>query len=59
MRDIAELRGIGITDIEKEIEKRRLFLEYLADNNIRSIDEVGNYINNYYRDPAEILDKIL
>jgi flagellar protein FlaI len=59
LRDIAELRGIGITDIEEEIEKRRLFLEYLADYNLRFIDEVGNYINNYYRDPDDILDKIL
>jgi flagellar protein FlaI len=59
LRDIAELRGIGITEIEEEIEKRRLLLEYLADNNIRSIDEVGHYINNYYRDPDEILEKIL
>jgi flagellar protein FlaI len=59
LRDIAELRGIGITEIEEEIEKRRLLLEYLADNNIRSIEEVGNYINNYYRDPDEILEKIL
>lgn len=59
LRDIAELRGIGITEIEEEIEKRRLLLEYLADNNIRSIDEVEHYINNYYRDPDEILEKIL
>jgi flagellar protein FlaI len=59
LRDIAELRGIGITEIEEEIEKRRLLLEYLADNNIRSIDEVGHYINSYYRDPDEVLEKIL
>jgi flagellar protein FlaI len=59
LRDIAELRGIGITEIEEEIEKRRLLLEYLADNNIRSIEEVGNYINNYYRDPDEVLELIL
>ena len=29
LRDIAELRGIGITEIEEEIEKRRLVLEYM------------------------------
>jgi flagellar protein FlaI len=59
LREIADLRGIGMTEIEEEIEKRRLLLEYLADNNIRSIDEVGTYIHNYYRDPDEILDQIL
>jgi len=59
LRDIAELRGIGITEIEEEIEKRRLVLEYLADNNIRSIHEVGRCINSYYRDPDEMMDRIL
>jgi archaeal flagellar protein FlaI len=59
LRDIAEMRGIGITELEEEIEKRRLVLEYLADNNIRSIDEVGRCVNNYYRDPDEVLEMIL
>lgn len=59
LREIAELRGIGIIEIEEEIEKRRLLLEYLADNNIRSITDVGTYIHNYYRDPDEVLEKIL
>lgn len=59
LRDISELRGIGITEIEEEIEKRRLILEYMADNNIRSIGEVGESINNYYRDPEGMLDQIL
>ncbi|UTB33532.1 MAG: CpaF family protein [Methanobacterium sp. ERen5] len=59
LREIADLRGIGITEIEEEIEKRRLLLEYLADNNIRSIEDVGTFINNYYKDPDEILEQIL
>jgi archaeal flagellar protein FlaI len=59
LREIAELRGIGITEIEEEIEKRRLLLEYLADNNIRSITDVGTYIHNYYRDPDEVLEQVL
>ncbi|MCE5213683.1 MAG: CpaF family protein [Methanobacterium sp.] len=59
LRDISELRGMGITEIEEEIEKRRLVLEYLADNNIRSITEVGQSINNYYRDPEGMLDEVL
>jgi len=59
LRDIAEMRGIGITELEDEIEKRRLVLEYLADTNIRSIDEVGRCVNNYYKDPDEVLERIL
>ncbi|HOI40666.1 MAG TPA: CpaF family protein [Methanobacterium sp.] len=59
LREIAEMRGINVTELEEEIEKRRLVLEYLADNNIRSIDEVGRCINSYYRDPDEMLERIL
>ncbi|MGZ4857755.1 MAG: CpaF family protein, partial [Methanobacteriaceae archaeon] len=59
LRDIAEMRGIGIAELEEEIEKRRLVLEYLADTNIRSIDEVGRCVNNYYKDPDEVLERIL
>jgi flagellar protein FlaI len=59
LREISELRGIGITEIEEEIEKRRVILEYMADNNIRSIDEVGQSINNYYKDPDSMLEEAL
>ncbi len=59
LREIAEMRGVGISELEEEIEKRRLVLEYLADNNIRSIEEVGRCINSYYKDPDGMLDRIL
>jgi len=59
LREMAELRGISITEVEEEIEKRRLVLEYMADNNIRTIGEVGEWIHNYYNDPDEVLEKIL
>jgi flagellar protein FlaI len=59
LREIAELRGVSVTDLEEEIEKRRLVLEYLADNNIRSIEEVGRCVNSYYKDPDEMLERIL
>lgn len=59
LRDIAELRGISITEIEEEIEKRRLVLEYMADHKIRSISDVGQWIHDYYENPDEVLEKIL
>lgn len=59
LREMAEMRGVGITELEEEIEKRRLVLEYLADNNIRSIEEVGRCVNSYYKDPDEMMDRIL
>jgi archaeal flagellar protein FlaI len=59
LREMAEMRGVSITEIEEEIEKRRLVLEYLADNNIRSIEEVGRCVNSYYKDPDGMMDRIL
>ncbi|WP_425438286.1 CpaF family protein [Methanobacterium alcaliphilum] len=59
LREVSELRGISITEVEEEIEKRRLVLEYMADKNIRSIDEVGQYVQDYYRDSDEVLERVL
>ncbi|MCC7557078.1 MAG: Flp pilus assembly complex ATPase component TadA [Methanobacteriaceae archaeon] len=59
LRSIADLRGISITEVEEEIERRRLVLEFMADKNIRSIEEVGKCIHNYYKDPDEVLERVL
>lgn len=59
LRALADLRAISITEIEEEIEKRRLVLEYMADKNIRSSDEVAEYVNDYYRDSDEVLERVL
>lgn len=59
LRALSELRGVSITEVEEEIEKRRLVLEYMADKNIRSIDEVGQFINDYYKDSDELLERVL
>ncbi len=59
VRAIADLRGVSVTEVEEEIEKRRLVLEFMADKGIRGIEEVGNYINEYYRDSDELLERVL
>jgi flagellar protein FlaI len=59
LRALSELRGVSITEVEEEIEKRRLILEYMADKNIRGIEEVGQFINDYYKDSDELLERVL
>jgi archaeal flagellar protein FlaI len=59
LRALADLRAISITEVEEEIEKRRLVLEYMADKNIRSSEEVAKYVNDYYRDSDEVLERVL
>jgi len=31
----------------------------MADKNIRAIDEVGQFINDYYKDSDELLERVL
>ncbi len=59
LREIAELRDLSINALEEEIERRRLVLEYMVDEKIRSIKEVSKYIHEYYKDPDKVLEKII
>jgi flagellar protein FlaI len=59
LRDIAELRAISMAEIEEEVERRKLVLEYMAENNFRSIEEVGQYMNDYAKDKDAVLEKVL
>lgn len=59
LRDIAELRAISMAEIEEEVERRKLVLEYMAENNFRSIEEVGQYMNDYAKDKDAVLAKVL
>ncbi len=56
---IAELRGVPVRKVDEEIARRKQVLEYLVKNNLRSIEEVGRYIREYYIDPERLLSRIL
>ena len=45
--------------VEEEVERRKLVLEYMAENNFRSIEEVGQYMNDYAKDKDAVLEKVL
>lgn len=55
---LAELRGIGIADIDVEIEKRRKVVEWMLKNNIKGIKNVGALINEYYINKEKLLAKV-
>lgn len=57
-RVIADFSGLGGSEIEIEIEKRAAVLEWMKQKNIRNVFEVGNFIQEYYRDPESMLKKI-
>ena len=57
-RTIAEFSGISGNDIEIEIGKRAAVLEWMKHQGMRNIFEVGRIIQEYYRDPAEMLKRV-
>ena len=50
--------GLSIAEIEEEIEKRKLILDWMVENRIRSIETVGYYIRMFYIDQKALLEKI-
>jgi flagellar protein FlaI len=57
-RTIAEFSGLGGREVELEIEKRAAVLEWMRQRGIRNIFEVGRIIQEYYRDPENILKRV-
>jgi flagellar protein FlaI len=57
-RTIAEFGGVGGTEIEAELNKRVRVLQWMKAKGIRNIFEVGQIIQEYYRDQASLIRRI-
>ena len=55
---LAKHTGLSMREIEEEIEKRKLVLEWMVENGIRSIDKVGHYIRMFYIDQESLLKRV-
>jgi len=55
---MAEKFGVQYKQIMEEIEKRRIVLDWMRLNSIRSYKEVANVIRSYYLDPDGLLKQI-
>ncbi len=55
---IAELRGVPLEQVDEEIQRRKRVLEYMVENNLRSIGDVGRIIGRYYIDPDALLQEL-
>lgn len=58
LQSLADIKGVKIIELHSEINRRKSVLEFLAKNNIRSINGFGKVIENYYLDPCTVLDSI-
>lgn len=57
-KTIADFTGISGEEVEIEIEKRAAIIEWLREQEIRDIFEVGRFIQEYYRNPEGLLERV-
>jgi len=55
---LAKHTGMSMKEIEEEIEKRKIVLDWMIEKGIRSIDKVGHYIRQFYIEPDVLLSRI-
>lgn len=58
MGEIMRERGWSALRLKKELDNRQKVLEYLAEHNITTIDEVSKIIRQYYFDPEKVMKEI-
>ncbi len=58
LNTLAHHTGLSIRELELEREKRKVILEWMVEKGIRSIQEVGYYIRQFYIDEEGLLEKI-
>ena len=59
MDRIIEMKGVSEESIWNELKRRIEVLEYLRKNNIRYYRDVGRIIAEYYKNPEELMAKIV
>jgi len=58
LREIARERGWSALQLEEELRNRRAVLEYLANNKIRRLSEVGAIIRQYHFDRDGVMKQV-
>ncbi|MPW38790.1 secretion system protein [Thermococcus sp. 101 C5] len=58
MNQLAEHTGLTMDELLEERVKREVVLQWMVEKGIRSIEEVGHYIREFYIDHEELLRRI-
>lgn len=58
LNEIGKISGNSLHDIYNEIENRKTVLRYMVKNNLRSIKEVKQIFEAYYKNSDSVLNKI-
>ena len=54
LEQIANQMGFSKIDIEEELEKRKVILEYMSMKNIRSYEAVSKLVLEYFAEPEKV-----
>jgi len=57
LAEIAESRGVDVSEIQQELMNRKQVLEWMEEEGIKHYEDVGRILSTYYRHPHQILDK--
>ncbi|WP_457614263.1 CpaF family protein [Methanopyrus sp.] len=57
-KKIQEKTGMSMDEIFHEIEIRKRVLKYLVDNNIRHVKDVGEFVQEFYKNKGYVLEKV-
>ena len=55
LEEIAADKGISLGEVQRELERRKLVLEWMVRKNLRDYRTVANIIREYYADPRRVL----
>jgi len=58
MNQLAEHTGLTMDELLEERVRREVVLQWMVEKGIRSIEEVGHYIREFYIDSEELLKRI-
>ena len=50
--------GMTREDIQKDLKEKEEILQWMLDNNTRDLDSVGEVMDQYYRNPEKLLEKV-
>jgi len=50
--------GMSLNEIKKDIEEKKKILNWMVKKNIRSIEDVGKVMHDYYLDPKSLLKRL-
>ncbi|MBE6509338.1 MAG: CpaF family protein [Methanobrevibacter sp.] len=59
LNQIANLSGVSLNEIYREIENREMILKHMTTQGIRSVKDVNEVIELYYKNPQYVLKQIM